>query len=86
MRAAAIGSAALVLVLAAVVAARADLALPRWRRLSQRLIWVVVAYTCAGVVLNAATPSPRERILWFPVTVVLAVCALMVARRRAPGA
>ncbi|MGZ8376493.1 MAG: hypothetical protein ACXWZS_14015 [Gemmatirosa sp.] len=82
MRAAAVGSAVLVLAFGAVVAARADLALPRWRRASQRLIWVVVAYTLVGVVLHMVTPSPRERIVWLPVLLVLAGCALVVARSR----
>ncbi len=41
---------------------------------------MVVAYTLVGVVLNAVTPSPRERLLWLPVACLLAVCALVVAR------
>jgi cell division protein FtsW (lipid II flippase) len=80
MRALALGSAALLASIGAVVAARAGLALPRWQYASRRLIWVVVAYMLVGVVLNAMTPSPRERALWLPVTAVLAVCALVVAR------
>ena len=72
--------AALLASIGAVVAARAGLALPRWRPAARWLIWVVVAYMLVGVVLNAMTPSPRERALWLPVTAVLAVCALVVAR------
>ena len=81
MRAAAVGSAVLLLAFGAVVAARAELALPRWRHVSRRLVWVVVAYTWIGVVLNAITPSARERMLWLPVALGLAVCAWIVARR-----
>lgn len=84
MRAVAVLSAALLSVFGAIVAARAGLALPRWRRAAQRLIWVVVAYTLVGVVLNAVTPSARERALWLPITVVLAGCALVVARGAEP--
>lgn len=80
MRAAAVGSAALLLALAAVVVARAGLALPRWRRASLRLIWVVLAYTVVGVALHVVTPSARERALWLPVLLGLAGCALVVAR------
>ena len=80
MRAAAIGSAVLLLALGTVVAARAGLALSRWRRASRRLIWVVVAYTLIGVVLHIITPTPRERMVWLPVLLVLAGCALVVAR------
>ena len=80
MRAAAVGSAVLMLAFAAVVAARAGLALPRWRQASRRLIWVVVAYALVGVVLHVVTPSARERMLWLPVVLLLAGCALVVAR------
>lgn len=80
MRAAAVGSAMLLSALGAIIAARAGLAFPRWRRPARRLVWVVVAYTLVGVVLNAATPSAGERALWLPVTVVLAACAVVVAR------
>ena len=80
MRATAFGSAVLLTVFGAIVAARARLAFPRWRRASRWLIWVVAAYSIVGVVLNARTPSPRERILWWPVAVVLAVCSVIVAR------
>ncbi len=80
MRVAALGSAVLLAAFGAIVAARAGLALPRWRRAAGRLIWVVVAYALVGVVLNAVTPSARERMLWLPVALVLAGCALVVAR------
>jgi hypothetical protein len=80
MRVAAVGSAVILSALAAIIAARAGLAFPRWRRAARRLVWVVVAYTLVGVVLNAATPSAGERALWLPVTVVLAACAVVVAR------
>ena len=80
MRAVAVASAALLAGCGAVVTARAGLALPRWRPAARGLIWVVVAYMLVGVVLNAMTPSPRERALWLPVAAVLAVCALVVAR------
>lgn len=82
MRAAAVGSAVLLSAFCVIVASRAGLAFARWRRASRRLIWLVVAYAVVGVALNALTPSPRERALWLPVTVVLAVCAVLVARER----
>ena len=81
MRAAAVGQALLLLLFGAVVAARAGLAFTRWRRGAQRAIWLVVGYCIIGVVLNAITPSAPERALWLPVTVVLGVCAVIVARR-----
>ena len=83
MRIAALGSAVLLAAFGAIVAARAGLALPRWERASRRLIWAVVAYAVVGVVLNAATPSAGERAVWLPVALVLAACALVVARATA---
>ena len=80
MRVIAFGSAVLLTGFGAVVAARAQLAFPRWRHTSRWLIWVVAAYSIVGVVLNAITPSPRERALWLPVAIILAVCAVIVAR------
>ena len=83
MRFAALGSAVLLAAFGAIVAARAGLALPGWERASRRLIWAVVAYAVVGVVLNAATPSAGERAVWLPVALVLAACALVVARATA---
>src|SRR6476469_3038747 len=71
MRAMAFGSAVLLTGFGVIVAARAHLAFPRWRRASRWLIWVVTAYSFVGVALNARTPSPRERALWLPVAIVL---------------
>ncbi len=82
MRAAAFGSALLLAAFGGIVAARTGLAFPRWQRASRRLIWLVVAYSIVAIVLNAATPSPRERALWLPMTIVLAACALIVARAK----
>jgi magnesium-transporting ATPase (P-type) len=80
MRVAAFVQALLLLIFAIIVAMRARLVLPRWHRLSRKLVWLVVAYTIVGAVLNAITPSAGERALWLPVVVVLAICVVVVAR------
>jgi hypothetical protein len=79
MRGVAIFSAVLLMAFAVIVETRAGVWLLNWQRLSQKLIWVVVAYCTLGVVANAITPSPWERIIWLPVVVVLLVCSLVVA-------
>jgi cell division protein FtsW (lipid II flippase) len=77
----AVGASALALLLSgAVVAARAGLALPRWRAASRRLVWAVVALMAVAAVLNAITPSPWERALWLPVALVQLACVVAVAR------
>ena len=80
MRVAAVVQAVVLLVFGAIVAARAGLALPRWRAASRKLVWVVVACTAVGAVLNTITPSPLERAIWLPVTLALGICAVVVAR------
>lgn len=80
MRVAAVVQAVLVLLLAAVVLARAGMVLPGWSGASRRLIWVVVAVSAVGLVLNLITPSSGERLLWAPAALILLLCSLVVAR------
>jgi len=42
--------------------------------------WVLVGLLVAGAVMNLASPSAWERFLWGPVSLVLAVLTLAVAR------
>jgi hypothetical protein len=86
MRMAAVASALTLLAFCAIVASRAGIVLSRWHRWSRRLIWLVVLYGVVGVLLNAITPSARERMVWLPVAIVLAVSAVVVARSTEPVA
>lgn len=55
------------------------------RRISTVLSWVAVAYGAMAVMLNAATPSAVERVIWLPVSVLLLAAALVTvlgSRRR----
>jgi len=81
MRVASVASAGVLVVLALVVLIRAGLLLPRWHSLSQKVIWVVVAYCGVAVLAHIFTPSQWERIVWLPVVVILFITALLVARR-----
>lgn len=80
MRGAAVVSALLMVGFALLVRARAGLATPRWRARARRPVWFVVAYCALGVVANAVTPSPWERILWLPIVAAMLACSLIVAR------
>jgi hypothetical protein len=73
-------SAAVLLALAFVVLVRAGLLLQSWKHRTRQLIWVAVGYGALGVVANAITPSSWERIVWLPVTILLLVASLIVAR------
>ena len=64
------------------VRARAGLlwANQRAGRIFARFIWVVVAYSALGTLLNAITPSAIERLIWLPVVIGLLLTSLRVAR------
>jgi hypothetical protein len=79
LRIAAIFQAALLVGLAAVVLARADLILPRWFRASRWLVWVAVAFAALSLVLNLITPSTGERAIWAPVAFLLLISSIAVA-------
>jgi len=69
----------LLLAIAAVILARAGVV-----RLSvgisiPLLAWLVVGYCLLGVIVNAATPSPRERALWLPVLLCMLTLSAVVA-------
>lgn len=63
-----------------VVLARAGLVVLGWRPF--RLAWLVVALMALGVILNVITPSPLERAIWVPVTILMFVSSLRVAVSR----
>jgi len=72
-------SAALLLGFAGIVLSRAGVAFESLSGPASWLIWVVVAYCALGSVLNAITPSRRERLLWLPVVVACLATSLVVA-------
>lgn len=65
---------------ALVVLTRAELVLENFFELSKSAIWFVVALCVVSAILNTITPSKKERMLWSPVTIILVVCAVVVAR------
>ena len=82
LRLTALVQAAVLLLMAAVVLARAGIALRGWFRVSRWLVWVVVAFAAVSLVLNLITPSAGERMIWAPVAFALLVCSLLVATGR----
>lgn len=81
LRIAALVQAALIAGMAAVVLARAGLALAGWSQPSRRLVWVVVAFAAVSLVLNLATPSGRERAVWAPAAALLLASSGVVATK-----
>ena len=82
LRVAAVAQAVILALLALVVFARADVALPTWSRASRWLIWVVAAFSTLSLVLNTITPSVRERAIWAPVAFIMLICSVIVARSK----
>lgn len=80
-RAAAAAQGVIIAALAAVVLARARLALPRWQEASRVSIWLVVGVSDVSAVSNTITPSVPERTLWAPVGIGMFVSSLVVALR-----
>ncbi|MDX1351462.1 MAG: hypothetical protein R3254_00520 [Thiomicrorhabdus sp.] len=66
--------------MALVVLTHAGLLLPEWYAFSQKAIWLIVILSAIIAILNTITPSKKERILWSPITIILFICALIVAQ------
>lgn len=79
MRAAAIGQAALLALVAVVVLSKAGIVVPSVSEALPSLIWLAVAFSAVSLVLNAITPSAGERRIWVPVALVLLGSSLVVA-------
>lgn len=82
MRGAAAVQALVIGLIAAIVLARGGIVLAAWKPASMWAIWIVVAFSGVGLVLNAISPSAGERGVWVPVTVVMLACSLAVALAR----
>ena len=79
LRVAAVVQAVILAGWAAVVLARAGVALPGWARPSRWLIWAVVVFAAISVVLNLLTPSAGERAIWAPTALILLISSAIVA-------
>ena len=79
MRFAAVVQGAVLLLLAAVVLARAGLAFGGWASAASWLIWVVVGFSALSLLMNSISSSKGERMLWVPAAVLMLASSLTVA-------
>jgi hypothetical protein len=79
LRIAALVQAALIVGMAVVVLSRAGLVLARWSGGRPWVVWCVVAFAAASLVLNLMTPSAGERPIWAPVALLLLANSTVVA-------
>jgi hypothetical protein len=74
MRAAALVQASALVFFGVIVAVRARLVLHRWHRASRYLVWLVIAYSVVGTVLNTMTRSTLTRTAACMIALLLAGC------------
>ena len=79
MRVGALIQAVVIGLIGLVVLSDADIVLPAIADGLPWLIWIVVAVSTVGVVLNLISPSAGERRLWVPVAIVMLATSFVVA-------
>jgi hypothetical protein len=79
MRVAAVVQAVVLALLAVVVLDAAGAVSLGWTEAVPWLVWLPVVFSALSVLVNAISPSPRERRLWVPVGLVLLGTSLIVA-------
>ena len=79
VRVAAVVQSFILIALAMLVLAHAGVALPGLVEHSQIGVWVAVGVSGLAMILNLATPSKWERLIWGPVTILMFVSAMVVA-------
>lgn len=79
LRVAALVQIGLLLILSVVVLTRAGMMFSEYYSESRFVIWIVVIFYLVGAVLNAITPSEKERMLWLPVCIGLVICVSFIA-------
>jgi len=61
-----------------VVLIQAGLVFTEYQSLLRSFGWLIILFTGIQVILHATTPSPKERQVWLPVTIILLGCSLAV--------
>ena len=79
MRGAALVQIIVVSVFAAIVLSKSGLAFSQFYQISNTAAWFVVAFFVLGSILNLATPSKREKMIWGPVNILLLATSIIVA-------
>lgn len=71
---------ALLLFMALAVLTRAGIILDELYEFSKSAVWFIVVICVVSAILNTITSSKKERMLWAPVTIIMVICAFIVAR------
>ncbi len=79
MRMAAFVQSLVIVFLNVIVLAKAQVAFQTLYGFSRTAIWFVFGFFILGSVMNLATPSKKERMLWAPVNITMVILSLIVA-------
>lgn len=77
MRVVALFNIVLIVFITSILLSKAHILLPQMLPFSEKAIWVVVAFSFAGTVMNTITPSKIERI-WAPVGLIQFITSIIV--------
>jgi len=79
MRLAAVVQAFVLIGIGFVLLIKSKVMFPSLYQTSEIVIWGIVVFNVLGLIMNLATPSKWERIIWAPVAGGLLVCSILVA-------
>ena len=79
MRIVALAQIVVLFLFAVIVLVRAGMAFGGYYAIGRVGIWFVVGFFVLGSLLNLATPSKKERLLWAPVNVLMLIAAILIA-------
>lgn len=79
MRIAALVQIIILFILSLVVLTKSGLAFSQFYPIARIAIWFVVAFFVLGSIINFATPSKKERVIWGPANILLLTISIIVA-------
>jgi len=80
MRFASVFQAGILAVFGVIVLTKSGSIYPQWVVASKTAIWVVVAFSALATIMNLITPSKWERIIWAPVSIIMLITVILVAK------
>ena len=78
----AIGSLFLLIFYVFNVLSQTDVYFQEWRSVTNVTIWLVVFLNSLTLLGNTITRSKKERNLWFPITLLMFICILIIATQK----
>lgn len=64
------------------VLSQTDVYFQKWRNVTNVTVWLVVLLNALTLLGNTITKSKKERNLWFPITLIMFICILIIAAQK----